>query len=703
MHDAMLVSFSFSDNWVRIMKYFNKVSIKTRIIALVIVPLAMLLHLSVQRYIDASEKLDAAESLEQVLTYLDKAYPVISSLQEEWLITRRWLGYGYSKHESMAFKDGLERARKSVDIALSDYNSFIRTNDESLSKFKNLYAKIDKTKKRLAYFKTTREFADKRLQSTKEVKDFDGNNLYVAQDIENLIFSFLATTSAVVELSAMSEELTLLTNAYYKLSQAMIYNTLSTNVVETSIKGKLTAYPYGIITKFEYSIKNSLEDFEWMASGKVLAHYKKTLKERAEFSHVMSRYLKIRNKSFEYFKKSLPFALDEWLDKTERVRVGYAESIRFTVNEIVERKNEIMNSASNTLVFTLVSLSLLLILVSILSFLIIRSIIEPLKELVNTCVSLSQSKDMTVRLNTSGEDEVASAGTAFNSLVASFENAIKNVRREADTMMFTTNNVATAMEESKLLSVDQRQKTDSVSVSVEEMTATIQDVSRMAQSTSDAVGRAHDISVQSEQRAVSSQEIMQSLIADVGLTSDTISKLNEEAIKIGDVLLVIKSVSEQTNLLALNAAIEAARAGEMGRGFAVVADEVRNLAAKTKQSTEEINVQIESLLNGSKESVEKMDELKKSGQEAVNRVLESTEAFGVLKSELNSITDMASQIAVASEEQTVVSSEMNERIHGINDDSKTLARHAEHTLEATQELSRDGQSLENHLREFNVT
>ena len=50
----------------------------------------------------------------------------------------------------------------------------------------------------------------------------------------------------------------------------------------------------------------------------------------------------------------------------------------------------------------------------------------------------------------------------------------------------------------------------------------------------------------------------------------------------------IFSISSQTNLLALNASIESARVGEAGKGFAVVADEIRQLAAKTRQETENI-------------------------------------------------------------------------------------------------------------------
>ena len=244
------------------------------------------------------------------------------------------------------------------------------------------------------------------------------------------------------------------------------------------------------------------------------------------------------------------------------------------------------------------------------------------------------------------------------------------------------------------------EQVEQVATASEEMSATSEQISQHTQRVADAAVSVRSKSEAGEETVKQSVNQVQRLAGSVQGVDQLMQDLQHRSDSMIEVIDVIRNVADQTNLLALNAAIEAARAGEHGRGFAVVADEVRTLAQQTHSSTQKIQEIIESFTELAATATHSIESSHKIADEALLQSKELERTFDDILNDVKRISDMASEIATASEEQVAVSREVARSMEMIRDDSAQTYQGAMEIRSVTQNQSALATELKDLAGEF---
>ncbi len=348
--------------------------------------------------------------------------------------------------------------------------------------------------------------------------------------------------------------------------------------------------------------------------------------------------------------------------------------------------------------------SILFVLSVLASIWVVNKVIRELVVLKDRIDTLSTGEaDLTSRLEITSDDELADISKSVNTFIGYLQSMMLEISQASNHITEGIQQIYAQSERNSQALHHHTEETELAVTAITEMSTTADIVAQNAVQTAANTQSANDEAMASKVTVADASDSVMSLVTEMGNASSSIHTMNENTQQIATVLEVIGDIADQTNLLALNAAIEAARAGEQGRGFAVVADEVRTLAARTQDSTAQINEMLSTLRRDASTAVVVMDETKNSCEEVADNASRVATSLDSMTESIVVINDLSSQIATASEEQSSVTEEITRNMHTIQGMVQELTQNGQETKESTQNLAATNEQLAALVSKFKLT
>jgi methyl-accepting chemotaxis protein len=352
-----------------------------------------------------------------------------------------------------------------------------------------------------------------------------------------------------------------------------------------------------------------------------------------------------------------------------------------------ERFSTANTQAQNQLQIFVIAIVLAIVIGTIITFAVARSITKPLAAVVADADYVVRNNDFTRQVAVLSDCEIGDAARAFNGLLTqqrafigttlASANQIADIARRVSE---TSNNVYSSAE-------SQSDAASAVAATIEQVSCAIDETAQLANQAEATVLTTRGDSERALKVTHETMSDIGRIVASIGESSAKVGVLAENSQAISNIINVIKDIADQTNLLALNAAIEAARAGEQGRGFAVVADEVRKLAERTTQSTQQISTLISNIRSQIEVTVSSMSE---ASDQSNSIVVKSREA----EVALTSIAKGNAEVSIRVQDIALSIREQSSAVQGITRNMEQIAQGTEQTSAATRDSSATSRDLD---------